>query len=239
VSKRVIVVTRRKAHTHRSLIASVALVVAIALALLGLMSASSGAAPGDTARVSVTDSGAQANGGSSDNPSISTDGRHVAFISFASNLVPNDTGDQADIFVRDRTTDTTERVSVDSAGAQADNYSHNPSMISDGRYVAFDSRASNLVADDTNGQEDTFVRDLQARTTVLAPLDAVCPQQVHARTYSGGPVTTTATRGRNRPRSRPGGVASVSPGPAVRRRRYRGPRWRQSLFRPASSPGRP
>ena len=117
-----------------------------------------------TTRVSVDSAGNQANGYSYD-PSISADGRFVAFHSFAPNLVAGDTNAQWDIFVHDRQSGTTTRVSVDSAGGQADSGSYGPSISADGRFVAFASLASNLVANDTNGQYDIFVHDRQTGTT--------------------------------------------------------------------------
>ncbi|MDO8615222.1 MAG: thrombospondin type 3 repeat-containing protein [Dehalococcoidia bacterium] len=117
---------------------------------------------GTTERVSVSNDEAQANGNyilNSAYPEISADGRFVAFISFASNLVATDTNDSMDIFVRDRELDTTERVSVDSDGAQGNNGSYYPAISADGRFVAFRSYASNLVPDDTNADMDIFVRD--------------------------------------------------------------------------------
>src|SRR4028118_2224225 len=95
-------------------------------------------------RVSVDSANNQANGGSID-PSISPDGRFVAFESEASNLVPGDTNDTSDIFVRDTLTNTTTRVSVDSAGNQGNNGSFTPSISADGRFVAFSTYASNIV----------------------------------------------------------------------------------------------
>ncbi|MEG3960603.1 calcium-binding protein, partial [Microcoleus sp. herbarium2] len=109
------------------------------------------------------------------NPSISADGRFVAFISSASNLVPGDTNSRSDIFVRDRLTNTTTRVSVDSAGNQGNNGSNlfnTPSISADGRFVAFDSFASNLVPGDTNGNTDIFVRDTLTNTTTRVSLDS-------------------------------------------------------------------
>jgi Tol biopolymer transport system component len=116
---------------------------------------------GQTTRVSVATGGAQANG-ESFVPSISADGRFVAFSSFASNLVPNDTNIQQDVFVRDRTTGQTTRVSVGPGGAQGNGFSDFPTISADGRLVAFISDASNLVPDDNNGVVDLFVFD---RTT--------------------------------------------------------------------------
>jgi len=95
-------------------------------------------------RVSVDNSGVQ---GDSDSGGklISSDGRYVAFDSYATNLVTGDTNATCDIFVYDRDTDTIERVSVDNSGVQGNNISEDPSISSDGRYVAFTSFATNLV----------------------------------------------------------------------------------------------
>jgi Tol biopolymer transport system component len=112
---------------------------------------------GKTRRVSVSSVGVDANQ-SSFEPSISADGRFAAFQSFASNLVENDNACCWDIFVRDRSTGTTRRVSVSSAGVEANGFSFNASISADGRFVAFDSEASNLVGDDTNLKSDIFVR---------------------------------------------------------------------------------
>ncbi|MFF2791660.1 hypothetical protein ACFVT6_33740 [Streptomyces sp. NPDC058049] len=102
---------------------------------------------------------------SADGPSISADGRYVAFASPARDLVAGDTNRADDVFVRDRQTGVITRVSVDSAGNQADNVSRNPSISADGRYVAFESFATNLVAGDTNRYRDVFVHDLQTGET--------------------------------------------------------------------------
>jgi uncharacterized repeat protein (TIGR01451 family) len=122
---------------------------------------------GVTQRVSVDSAGNQGNAGSYW-PAISADGRYVAFMSQASNLVTGDTNvlcyngsyyDCFDIFVHDRQTGVTERVSIDSAGDQGNQDSRWPSISADGRYVAFTSWATNLVPGDTNGAGDIFVRD--------------------------------------------------------------------------------
>jgi Tol biopolymer transport system component len=88
---------------------------------------------------------------------VSADGRFVVFQSQASNLVPGDTNDSSDVFVRDLRRRTTTRVSVGAAG-QADGYSTDGVISSYGRHVAFDSDADNLVAGDTNGTGDVFIR---------------------------------------------------------------------------------
>jgi Tol biopolymer transport system component len=122
-------------------------------------------------RVSVDSAGNQANSGSS-NPFISADGRFVAFTSDASNIVPGDTNSNREIFVRDTLTNTTTRVSVDSAGNQTFSDSYNPSMSADGRFVAFYSGASNLIPGDTNRRLDVFVRDRLTNTTTRVSLDS-------------------------------------------------------------------
>jgi Ca2+-binding RTX toxin-like protein len=127
---------------------------------------------GITTRVTISSTGEQAiipsNGSNiSGLPTISADGRYVAFTSAASNLVPDDTNDDLDMFVHDRQTGITTRVSVSSIGLQGDRYSISiqPSFSADGRFVGFASNASNLVPDDTNGQQDVFVHDRQTGTT--------------------------------------------------------------------------
>ena len=120
---------------------------------------------GTTERISVDSLGAQANGFSSDGNSISADGRFVAFESFASNLVAGDTNGTSDIFVRDRLLGTTTRVSVDSLGTQGNGRSEDFSISADGRFLGFQSLATNLVAGDTNGKKDVFVHDRQTGTT--------------------------------------------------------------------------
>ena len=122
-------------------------------------------------RLSVDSAGNQAND-SSVNPSISADGRFVAFESNASNIVPGDTNNTSDIFVRDLSTNTTTRVSVDSAGNLANKVSSQPSISANGRFVAFTSEASNLVPGDTNNVADIFVRDLLTNTTTRVSVDS-------------------------------------------------------------------
>ena len=120
---------------------------------------------GETTRVSVDSSGTEANGDSFA-PALSSDGRYVAFSSAASNLVPIDTNDANDVFVRDRQTNTTTRVSVGFDGSQANGGSDQPSLSGDGRLVAFTSVASNLVSGDLNNLRDAFVYDRQTGTAV-------------------------------------------------------------------------
>jgi len=119
---------------------------------------------GQITRISVASDGAQGDGPSS-GTSISADGRFVAFKSYARNLVIGDTNNVADVFVHDRQTRQTTRVSVASGGAQGNELSIKPSLSADGRYVAFESWASNLVTGDTNNKEDIFVHDRSTGTT--------------------------------------------------------------------------
>jgi Tol biopolymer transport system component len=115
-------------------------------------------AAAQTARVSLANGGDQPDGPSA-SPTLSADGRFVAFASDATNLVAGDTNQTTDVFVRDTVAGTTGRVSVSSTGAQANGPSFAPSLSADGRWVAFHSTATNLVASDTNGTSDIFVFD--------------------------------------------------------------------------------
>ena len=113
---------------------------------------------GITQRVSVASDGTQANG-SSGQPAISADGRFVAFFSFAANLVPGDTNGTGDVFLHEIQTGLTRRVSVSTGGAQGNGFSSTPSISGDGRLIAFESSASNLVVGDNNNNTDGFVHD--------------------------------------------------------------------------------
>jgi len=157
---------------------------------------------GQTIRCSVGMNGAQPNGASGldFNPQtlqisprqvvISEDGNLVAFASNASNLVANDTNNARDIFVFNCSLSLTERISVNSSGQQANGPSafaastesyngHSIDMTPDGRFVAFDSRASNLVATDPDGTSmNVFIRDRVAGTTIRVPINAISPGSV-------------------------------------------------------------
>jgi Tol biopolymer transport system component len=130
---------------------------------------------GTTERVSVDSNGVE---GDSDSygPSISADGRFVAFTSIATNLVGNDGNGYPDVFVRDRASGTTERISVDPAGGDGDLGSSRSSISADGNYVAFESFASNLVAGDANHWPDVFVRDRAAGTSRIVSVDSAGAQ---------------------------------------------------------------
>lgn len=117
-----------------------------------------------TTRISVRTGGGQANGESLD-PAMSANGRYVAFRSAATNLVPGDTNGAIDVFVHDRQTGRTGRVSVATGGGQSNNNSFAPALSADGRFVAFHSFATNLAPGDTNGVLDVFVHDRQTGAT--------------------------------------------------------------------------
>lgn len=131
---------------------------------------------GTTDVVSVPTGGAPASAVQAASPSISADGRYVAFASLETSLVAGDTNGFEDVFVRDRTAGTTVRASLSGAGEQAacppfvtlGGCTRDPVISADGRFVAFRSRATNLALSDTNNREDVFVRDLVAATTELA-----------------------------------------------------------------------
>jgi Tol biopolymer transport system component len=138
---------------------------------------------GITELVSV-DSAGVAGDGSSFSPAISADGRFVAFTSFATNLVANDANGDRDVFVHDRATGITERVSVDSSGAEATKGGGSPSISADGRYVAFGSFSSDLVTGDANGWEDVFVRDRVNGTTIRASVDSAGLESDEASSFA-------------------------------------------------------
>ncbi|HXR05241.1 MAG TPA: hypothetical protein VN836_11090 [Verrucomicrobiae bacterium] len=128
-----------------------------------------------TMLVSANLNGTGGGNGNSMFGSASTNGQYVVFQSDASDLVPGDTNGVSDIFVRDLVAGTTTLVSVATNGGLANGASTDPVMTPDGRYVAFVSAATNLVAGDTNGIPDVFVRDLVGGTTVLVSVGAAPP----------------------------------------------------------------
>lgn len=146
-----------------------------ALVVLGVMSSGwVGALPqvkGDTERVSVRTSGVEGLEASR-LPSLSGNGRFVAFESDAPNLIPGDGNSASDIFVHDRFQGTTVRVSVDSGGRESNGDSFHPAISGGGRYVVFSSVATDLVLGDTNGVEDVFMHDLETGTTTRVSVNA-------------------------------------------------------------------
>jgi Tol biopolymer transport system component len=143
---------------------------------------------GVTTRVSLAQGGLPANGGSF-SPSISADGRLVAFSSDATNLVLGDTNGVADVFVRDVLAGTTRRVSAGTTREQANGRSLHPVLTPDGRFLVFASLATNLVLHDTNGHEDLFVHDLLSEKTQLVSVDSDGLQDTKD---SSGPASISA-----------------------------------------------
>ncbi|ARE38882.1 MSHA pilin protein MshA [Rhodovulum sp. P5] len=121
---------------------------------------------GETQQVALSSDGTDADGASY-GVAMTPDARFVAFSSEATNLVDDDTNGYTDVFVRDLETGETERVSVASDGSEADLSSSNASLSDDGRYVAFLSSATNLVAGDTNATGEIYVHDRQTGETEL------------------------------------------------------------------------
>jgi len=109
---------------------------------------------GNGTTVRVTDGN-----GHSNKPVISQDGRYIAYPSDANNLVPGDSNGVKDVYVYSRVTGITTIASVNSSGVQGNGHTRNPSISSDGRYIAYPSQATNLVSNDTNGLSDAFVHD--------------------------------------------------------------------------------
>ena len=157
------------AHRRREKLVAGRLAAACLLvgALPPVARAAVGGGRGGPDLISLAADGAAADGASF-TPAISADGRYVAFASAASRLVPGDTNAAEDVFVYDRETRRTERVSLSSGGVQGNGASYDPAVSADGRYVAFTSAASNLTSGDRNGEIDVFVRDRVDRVTVLA-----------------------------------------------------------------------
>ncbi len=148
---------------------------AVLSAVLVLTAPVAGATPtATTIRTSVNSDATQGNdmSGRLSRPAISADGRFTAFDSLATNLVPGDTNQDVDVFVHDSATGATERVSVSTDGRQADADSAYPTIDGQGRFVAFDSTAGNLVPNDTNRVSDVFVRDRVSGKTFRASVDA-------------------------------------------------------------------
>jgi hypothetical protein len=142
---------------------------------------------GVTERVSVANDGSEADD-KSDSPSASATARYVAFTSWATNLVPSDTNGVPDVFVRDTCagvasgcTPSTQRVSLANDGSAGNDASDGASISANGRYVAFVSRASNLVAGDTNGVQDVFVRD-----TCVAATGSCTPSTIRVSVATDG-----------------------------------------------------
>ncbi|HEY2868776.1 MAG TPA: hypothetical protein VGJ11_04670 [Gaiellales bacterium] len=148
-----------------------------------------------TRRMSISTDGVQANG-RSEEPTISADGRYVAFSSTATNLVHGDTNGASDIFVRDRATGVTRRVSVSSRGRQANAESAAPQLTRHGRYVVFASPASTLVSGDTNGLSDIFLRDRHTGSTRRVSVANSGAQASESSTRTGSNAPAISAHGR-------------------------------------------
>ncbi|MDC0357955.1 discoidin domain-containing protein [Oligoflexia bacterium] len=127
---------------------------------------------GQAELVSVSSSSTQSNA-SCGEAFISGTGRFVVFQCFDTNIVSGDNNAKLDIFVRDRTAGTTTLASVNTAGQIADDHGYNGTISDDGRYLVWDSRAQNLIANDNNNTSDVFIRDLQTGNTGLASINSM------------------------------------------------------------------
>ena len=138
----------------------------LGIAVIALFVTPVWASTAQTDRVSVSANGEQGNY-NSEEPAISGDGTVIAFVSYATNLVPNDTNERPDVFVRDREAGTLERVNVSSNEQEASGYpgTTDVDLSEDGRFVAFSSEAANLVVGDANQAQDVFVRDRETGVT--------------------------------------------------------------------------
>jgi Tol biopolymer transport system component len=125
---------------------------------------------GTTTRVSVSSAGGEA-GEDCFGATVSSNGRYVAFLSAAEELVAGDLNGTTDVFLHDRKLGTTVRVSVDAAGSEADGASTSGMISANGRYVVFASVATNLVGDDGSSVSDVFVRDLKLGTVERLSID--------------------------------------------------------------------
>ena len=125
----------------------------------------------DTSRVSVDSNGAESDSLNTV-PSISNDGRYIAYASSSTNLVAGDTNSADDIFLYDTVTEITKRISVDSGGNQGNSWSYEPSISGDGRYITYASDADNLVAGDTNVTTDVFLYDTVTEITIRVSVDS-------------------------------------------------------------------
>jgi WD40-like Beta Propeller Repeat len=168
--------------------------MAVAVCALALLTTGAFGATAHTVRASLSSAGAQANAGSGEGGvAVSADGRFVAFVSDASNLVAGDTNGVADVFVRDLRSHTTVRVSISSGGAQADDASvaEALAMSPSGRFVTFTSLATNLAPGDDDSFcapepcPDVYIRDRRMHTTrILVPFRGI-PMPGHMQLTAG------------------------------------------------------
>ncbi len=138
-----------------------------------------------TTRLNVQPNGAQANSYTRSPTAMSADGRLVVFASLGTNLVPGDTNNVQDVFLRDRLLQVTKRLNFSFDGSQANSDSFVPHITPDAKVLTFTSTASNIVAGDTNGFRDIFASFLDTSTTVYCT----------AKTSSSGCVPTIGSTG--------------------------------------------
>jgi len=149
----------------------------------------------ETELISINAAGTLAGNRGSVNPSVSADGRFVVFHGIATDLVSDDGNDtRSDVFLRDRLNKTTTLISVSSEGVQGDTHSANADISADGRYIVFESFASNLVLDDNNEIVDIFVHDIQSGKTARVSVSAANeegngPSQLPAISADGQYIT--------------------------------------------------
>ncbi len=168
--------------------------VAVAVCGLALLTTGAFGATAHTVRASVSSAGAQGNAGSGQGGvAVSADGRFVAFVSDASNLVAGDTNGVADVFVRDLRSHTTVRVSVSSGGTQADDASDAEALAisPSGRFVTFTSSATNLAPGNDDSIcapepcPDVYIRDRRMHTTRMLVPFAGGPMPAHMQLTAG------------------------------------------------------
>jgi Tol biopolymer transport system component len=179
-------------NVSRRRLGAIGACLVLAIGLAASLAAEAGTGGTETTRLSVSSHEARANARSR-SPSISLAGRFVAFRSEATNLIPRDTNGEDDVFVRDRKTGTTRRVSVSSGGEQARRWSHSPSISADGRFVAFESEAPNLVRGDTNREIDVFVHDRMTRRTTRVSVSSR-GEQANSTSLNAAPAISASGR---------------------------------------------
>jgi hypothetical protein len=146
-----------------------------------------------TTLISVNRDSAASGNAESVNPQMTPDGRWIVFESAAGDLTANDTNGCGDVFVRDVLGGSTILTSVNRTGTNSGNdVSDNPSISADGRWIAFESAATDLVENDTNAVRDVFVRGLQTGTTLWASLNRDGTGSGNG--YSGNPILSADGR---------------------------------------------
>jgi Tol biopolymer transport system component len=164
--------SRRRSAFSRALALSFS--ASVALLFLAKVDRVGGQAPGPLQAAGAPEYPGQSASGPSTNPRLSADGRWLVFVSSADNLVTNaGNGPRSDVFIREIQSGVITLISVGQGGAAGNGSSGSPLISGDGRFVAFESTASNLVSGDTNAQRDVFRRDCLSGTTVLVSTGAV------------------------------------------------------------------